>query len=48
MFLKKKYLVTIQTCPTQIVKVHFLFEKHDFNGLLKVPNIYNYTENTIN
>ena len=26
-FSNKKYLITIQKCPTQIVKVYFLFNK---------------------
>ena len=36
MFLNKKYLITIQTRLTQIVKFIFLIEKPDFKGFLKI------------
>ena len=34
-FSNKKYLITIQTHSTQIVKVYFLLKKTVFNGFLK-------------
>ena len=36
MFFNKKYLITTQTCPTQIIKLYFLF-----NGFLKIIGVQN-------
>ena len=39
-FLYKKYLITIQTRPTQIVKVYFLL-RNGFNEFLKIVGAQN-------
>ena len=42
-FSNKKYLITIQTRPTQIVKVYFLIiEKPNFNGFFKIIYVQNH------
>ena len=40
-FWNKKYLITIQTRPTPIVKSIFLIEKPVFNAFLKVIGVQN-------
>ena len=42
LFSNKKYPIAIQTRLTQIVKVYFLFEKINFNGLLSTPTQTNF------
>jgi hypothetical protein len=40
-FSNKKYLIAIQTRPTQIVNKIFLIEKFGFKGLLKIIGVQN-------